>query len=107
MGITDQNIFDFIKSRGKFTCVKSESSPYFYFDPNRGQVWQHNLEIFGIEVWFQTQRIHHNGEVLDEMMDNLIKSIIDNDDYKQKILRILKREQNLDYLLGHDRPENL
>lgn len=107
MGITDQNIFDFIKSRGKFTYIKSEPSPYFYFDPNKGDVWQYSLEIFGIEFWKQTQTISHDGEVLDEMRDNLIKSIIDNDDYKQKILRILKREQNLDYLLGHDRPENL
>lgn len=100
MEITDQDIFDFIKSRGTFTCVKSESSPYFYFDPNRGQVWQHNLEIFGIEVWFQNQKIQHNGEVLDEMRDNLIKSIIDNDNYKQKILRILRREKKLNHLIN-------
>ena len=106
MEITDQDISDFIKSRGAFTCVKSEPArhrgyPYFYFDPKEGQVWQHNLEIFGIEVWFQTQ-IHHNGEVLDEMRDNLIKSIINNGDYKQKILRIIKREKKLDLLLKQE-----
>lgn len=99
MEITDQDIFDFIKSRGTFTCVKSESSPYFYFDPNRGQVWQHNLEIFGIEVWFQTQKIHHNGEVLDEMRDNLIESVMSNRDNMIKISRVIRRLQYIDYLL--------
>ncbi len=36
------------------------------------------------------------------MRDNLIKSIINNGDYKQKILRIIKREKKLDLLLKQE-----
>lgn len=107
MEITDQDISDFIKSRGKFTYTKAEPSPHFYFDPNKGDVWEYRIEIFGIDVWHlwpssiprcQAQSHFHDQNILDEIRDNLIKAMISN--YREKILKILRREENLNYLLN-------
>ena len=113
MEITDQDISDFIKSRGAFTCVKSEPArhrgyPYFYFDPNKGDVWEYRIEIFGFDVWFQAQSHFHDQSILDEIRDNLIKRLISGGyagaafdaGGREKILKILRREKNLNYLLN-------
>ncbi len=131
MEITDQYISDFIKSRGKFTYTKAEPSPYFYFDPNKGDVWEYRIEIFGFDVWFQAQSHFHDQSILDEIRDNLIKRLISggyagaafnlqvffNAKFqeiswaagfarpmdaggREKILKILRREKNLNYLLN-------
>lgn len=131
MEITDQYISDFIKSRGKFTYTKAEPSPYFYFDPNKGDVWEYRIEIFGFDVWFQAQSHFHDQSILDEIRDNLIRFAIDaittgeltnfvnvspapykrliSGGYagaafdaggREKILKILRREKNLNYLLN-------
>jgi hypothetical protein len=108
MEITDQYISDFIKSRGKFTYTKAEPSPYFYFDPNKGDVWEYRIEIFGFDVWFQAQSHFHDQSILDEIRDNLIKRLISGGyagaafdaGGREKILKILRREKNLNYLLN-------
>ena len=98
MEITDQDISDFIKSEGKFTYTRAEPSPPFYFDPNKGDVWEYSIEIFGIDVWFQAQSIYHSQHILDEIRDNLIKAMISN--CREKISKIVRREKNINYLLN-------